>query len=174
MGKVMAVSQTNDSDDMISAINVTPLVDIFLVLLIIFMVTANLFIQQERQMREIPLTLPTAASGAPPEDKSAPVNVVLDRDGKVYLDGRPVELTAIGESIDRKVAAGIKPDAVVSADKNLAYGKVARVIDYMKLKGIGNLAINVEERTIAPGQEAIDDSDAPASNESNDQAATAK
>ncbi|HOC99399.1 MAG TPA: biopolymer transporter ExbD, partial [Myxococcota bacterium] len=57
----MAGATQNDDEEMISAINVTPLVDIFLVLLIIFMVTANLFIQQEKKMREIQLTLPTAA-----------------------------------------------------------------------------------------------------------------
>ena len=146
----MATQQGDDRDDLISAINVTPLVDIFLVLLIIFMVTANVFLQQERKLREIPLTLPTAFSGAVPQPKAAPLSVLLDRAGRLYLDGAPTELEALGRSVDARKAAGETPEAVLSADKELAYGKVARVIDFLKLHGIGNLAINVEEQTIAP------------------------
>ena len=146
----MAAQQGDDRDDLISAINVTPLVDIFLVLLIIFMVTANVFLQQERKLREIPLTLPTALSGVVPQPKSAPLSVLLDRTGRLYLDGAPVDVEAIGRVVDARKAAGETPEAVLSADRDLAYGKVARVIDYLKLQGIGNLAINVEEQTIAP------------------------
>jgi biopolymer transport protein ExbD len=150
----MAAARNDDGDDLISAINVTPLVDIFLVLLIIFMVTANVFLEQERRLREIPLTLPAAASGTAPQPKEAPLNVLLDRDGRLYLNGVAVAIDEVGRSIDERRSRGLSPEAVVSADKDLAYGRVARVVDYLKLKGIGNLAINVEERTIAPDDAA--------------------
>ena len=146
----MAAAQNEPGDDLISAINVTPLVDIFLVLLIIFMVTANFFLEQERKLREIPLTLPKAASGAVPEPKNAPIAVVMDRNGRLYLNGSPSDLEAIGRTIDERRAQGATPEAVLSADKDMAYGRVARVIDFLKLHGIGSLAINVEEQTIAP------------------------
>lgn len=146
----MAAQQSDDRDDLISAINVTPLVDIFLVLLIIFMVTANVFIEHERRLREIPLTLPAAYSGETPQPKDAPLNVILDRDGRLYLNGAPVSIEQIGSTIDSKRSMGVSPEAVVSADKDLPYGKVAQVVDYLKLKGIGNLAINVEVKTIEP------------------------
>jgi len=144
----MAATTPENDDDLISAINITPLVDIFLVLLIIFMVTANLFLEQERKLREIALTLPAAASGAPPDADSAPLNVVVDRLGKTYLDGSPMDLDGIGAVIERRKATGRPPQAVVSADRELPYGKVTHVIDEMKLHGVGSLAINVEEMDI--------------------------
>ena len=147
-------TQSND-DEMISAINVTPLVDIFLVLLIIFMVTANLFIQQEQKMREIKLTLPAAASGEAPSRAEIPLNVILDRQEKLYLDGTETTLEKIGAEIDRRKKGGNQdPQAVVSADKDLSWGRITRVIDYLKLKGVANLAVNVEEQTIDPGAAA--------------------
>ena len=140
----MAAATSDSDDDLISTINITPLVDIFLVLLIIFMVTANLFLEQERKLREIALTLPAAASGVPPDADTAPLNVIVDRTGKTYLDGAPTELAGIGAAIEKRKAAGKAPQAVLSADRELAYGKVTQVIDYLKMQGVGNLAINVE------------------------------
>jgi len=147
----MAGATQSDDDEMISAINVTPLVDVFLVLLIIFMVTANLFIRQEQKMREIQLTLPTAASGTMPDRTELPLNVIMDRREKLYLDGTETTLEQIGTEIDRRRDGGGDPQAVISADKDLSWGKITRVIDYLKLKGVANLAVNVEEQTIDPG-----------------------
>jgi len=147
----MASTQTASDDELISAINVTPLVDIFLVLLIIFMVTANLFLEQERRLREIPLTLPTAATGAAPARRPELLSLVLDRDGRLYLDAAPVELAALGRRLDARPAGAPPPDLVLSADKDLAYGRVARVIDFVKLRGVVNLAINVEEQALWNG-----------------------
>ena len=145
---------TQNDDEIISTINVTPLVDIFLVLLIIFMVTANMFIQQEQKMREIKLTLPAAASGLAPDSSQIPLNVILDRQENLYLDGTETTLEIIGREIDRRREKGADPQAVVSADKDLTWGRITRVIDYLKLKGIGNLAVNVEEQTIDPAAAA--------------------
>lgn len=150
----MAGATQSSDDEMISAINVTPLVDIFLVLLIIFMVTANLFLQQEQKMREIKLTLPAAASGVPPDSAQIPLNVIMDHQEKLYLDGTETTLDRIGGEIDRRRAKGGEPQAVVSADKDLSWGKITRVIDYLKLKGVANLAVNVEEQTIDPAAAA--------------------
>jgi biopolymer transport protein TolR len=157
----MAAAGNECDEDLISAINITPLVDIFLVLLIIFMVTANLFLEQERKLREIALTLPAAASGAPPDADTAPLNVIVDRGGRTYLDGTPAELAAIGAAIEKRKAAGKPPQAVLSADRELAYGKVTQVIDYLKMQGVGNLAINVEELEITD-QGAVPATGAPA------------
>jgi biopolymer transport protein ExbD len=143
-----AAPQTDERDDLISSINVTPLVDVFLVLLVIFMVTASFFLEQERRVREIPLTLPTAYSGVGP--RPSPLNVLLDREGRLYLNGTPSDTDSIGREIDARKTGGAVPDVVVSADKDLPYGRVAKVIDFLKGHGIGNLAINVEEQTIAP------------------------
>jgi biopolymer transport protein ExbD len=146
----MAHAQPEAADELISSINVTPLVDIFLVLLIIFMVTANLFLEQERKLREIPLTLPTAVSGTAPSPRPELLSVLIDREGRVYLNGTPVELAALGRRIDERPAGTPVAEVVVSADQNLPYGRVAHVVDFVKVHGVGNLAINVEEQTLWP------------------------
>lgn len=144
-----------DSDgceDLINAINITPLVDIFLVLLIIFMVTATVTIEEQARQNEIPLTLPKAYSGNQPEQEATPLNVILDRAGRVYLNGRLSDLGALGEAIVARKKEGPPPDVVLSADRKLPYGQVTRVIDYIQLRGIGSLAINVEEQDIMPDE----------------------
>jgi biopolymer transport protein ExbD len=144
----MAGQIQEPDDELISQINVTPLVDIFLVLLIIFMVTANLFIQEQQQLREIPLTLPTAASGQERGDKPQPLTIVLDKAGRLYLNGRGTSMEELGTAIDAAKGGGKQPDVVLSADRGLPYGQVTRVIDFVQLHGVGNFAINVEDQEI--------------------------
>jgi biopolymer transport protein ExbD len=141
----------DQGDELISAINVTPLVDVFLVLLIIFMVTANLFLEQERRLREIPLTLPAAASGARPEPKPVLVTILLDHAGAVYLDGAPSDLATVGQRLAATTRGTVPPEVVLSADKDLPYGRVAGVIDFVKQHGVAHFAINVEEQTLWAG-----------------------
>jgi biopolymer transport protein ExbD len=138
----------SDNDGPISDINITPLVDIFLVLLIIFMVTATFFIEEQQRQKEIPLSLPKAYAGNDPAKDASPLNVIVDRAGRIFLNGQPSSLDGVGEAVKAKRAAGPAPDVVLSADKDLAYGQVTRVIDFLQLSGIGALAINVEEQAI--------------------------
>jgi biopolymer transport protein ExbD len=146
----MAGQTDNGGDDLISTINVTPLVDIFLVLLIVFMLTAKLFMQEQERQKQIPLTLPAAYSGNKPDKEASPLNVIIDQAGKLYLNGAPSDMDAIGKAIEAARAKDGPPSVVLSADQDLAYKRVTRVIDYMQLLGIGDLAINVEEQTIRP------------------------
>jgi biopolymer transport protein ExbD len=140
--------QASDNEGPISDINITPLVDIFLVLLIIFMVTATLFIEEQQRQKEIPLTLPKAYSGNDPAKEASPLNVIVDRAGRIYLNGESSSLDGVGEVVKARKAGGTPPDVVLSADKDLPYGQVTRVIDFLQLSGIGSLAINVEEQAI--------------------------
>ena len=73
-----------EGDEEITRINVTPLVDIFLVLLIIFLVTANFIVRETMEV-----DLPRAANGG--ETVQGLLNVVLDKTGKLYLDGEVVD-----------------------------------------------------------------------------------
>jgi len=150
----MAGKASGEPEELISDINITPLVDVFLVLLIIFMVTATAFIEEQARVNEIPLTLPAAYSGNQPEKEASPVSVVLDKEGRLYLDGRPTELEAVGAEIRARKAQGGPPNVVISADRDLPYHRITRVIDFVQLIGIGGLAINVEDQTIeAPAGE---------------------
>jgi biopolymer transport protein ExbD len=80
------------------------------------------------------------------------LNVIFDRAGRVYLNGQASDLSSLGEVITARTAKGGPPDVVLSADRNLTYGQVTRVIDYIQLRGIGSLAINVEEQDIVVDQ----------------------
>ncbi len=120
-----------DDDEEITGINVTPLVDIVLVLLIIFMVTANFIVRET-----VEVDLPRAANT---QDKTVqgPVMVTMDKDAKVFLDG--VE-TAEPELVAKMKAAVAKDKdvrAIISADQALNYGKVMGLIDLVKEAGIG-------------------------------------
>src|SRR6218665_3406180 len=131
-----------DNDEEISGINVTPLVDVVLVLLIIFMVTANFIVRET-----VEVDLPRAANGG--ETVQGLVNVVLDKQGKLFFDGAEV-----GEDeLRRRVAEALVKDketrAIISADQTIAYGRVMRLIDVVKGQGIAKFALNIE-KDVAP------------------------
>ena len=131
-----------DNDEEITGINVTPLVDVVLVLLIIFMVTANFIVRET-----VEVDLPRAANGG--ETVQGLVNVVLDKEGKLFFDGAEV-----GEDeLRRKVLEALEKDketrAIISADQSLPYGRVMRLIDVVKGEGIAKFALNIE-KDVAP------------------------
>ena len=127
-------------DDEITGINVTPLVDVMLVLLIIFMVTATYIVNQS-----IEVQLPNAESGQDVQ-KSESLEFVLDQESKLYLDGQPVAFEELGERIDaeRQKGAGESLTALIAADEKTPHGAVVKLIDTVRKHGITDFAINVE------------------------------
>ncbi len=138
----MAASAQSDSDDEITGINVTPLVDIVLVLLIIFMVTANFIVRDT-----IEIDAPRAANGG--ETVQGLLNVVMDKDAKLFLDGSPVTEDAMKTLVSEALAKDKDTRAIVSADQSLNYGKVMHLIDVVKGMGIAKFALNVQ-KDVAP------------------------
>ena len=120
---------------MITEINVTPLVDIMLVLLIIFMVTASYIVRDSLQV-----ALPEAATGKP--SKVTLLAITLDAEGRLALNGRPADDRQIREFIQQR-AKGEELEAVIAADKRVPHGSVVRVIDLVKGEGVKKFAINV-------------------------------
>jgi biopolymer transport protein ExbD len=138
-----ATSESND-DEMISGINVTPLVDVTLVLLIIFMVTATYIVRQSLEV-----TLPRAAHGG--ETVGTTLMLVVRADGTVFLDGAQV-----GDAKLRELAAAAHakdPDAkaLVAADKDSRHGAVVHLIDLVKGAGITKFALNIEREETEVG-----------------------
>jgi biopolymer transport protein ExbD len=136
----------NDNDEEISGINVTPLVDVVLVLLIIFMVTANFIVRET-----VEVDLPRAANGG--ETVQGLVNVVLDKEGKLYFDGAEVTEADLTRRVTEAVAKDKDTRAIISADQTLAYGRVMRLIDVVKGQGIAKFALNIE-KDAAPARTA--------------------
>jgi len=130
---------------MISGINVTPLVDITLVLLIIFMVTAT-FISSGA----IKIDLPKAASGS--DAAKSTLALTLDKDGVLYLNGEKSDDAAVTKFIGQALPATPDLQAIIAADKVVAHGNVVHVIDLVKRAGVRRFAINVDPATAAAGK----------------------
>lgn len=123
--------------DNISQINVTPLVDVMLVLLVIFMVTAPILQQG------VSVDLPEVAAG-PLSGKEEQLVVVVTREGRVHLNDTPLKV----EELSQKLAAIIKVRAdrevYLRADKNVPYGKVVEVMAAVRQAGVTKLGMVTE------------------------------
>ncbi len=127
------------SDDDIVGINVTPFVDIALVLLIIFLVTAKYLVAQS-----IPVDLPAAATGADTE-VSAMLNVSIDARGQVFLDGRPATEQTLLDGVRVRSAGNAELRAVINADGAVTHRRVTQVIDLVRQGGVTRFAIQTEQ-----------------------------
>ncbi len=118
-------------------INVTPLVDVMLVLLIIFMVTAPLL------TAGVPVDLPDSRAKALDQDQK-PVQLSLDAAGKLYIDDKEVAEAALPARLD-KIAAGKTgsqpPQVFLRADRTLDYGRVMRVMGELNRAGLNRVAL---------------------------------
>ena len=120
-----------------SEINVTPLVDVMLVLLIIFMVTAPLLVAG------VPIDLPESRAGAL-DQQAEPVQVAIDRDGTITIDdvaipeaARPGKLAEIAAEPQPKEGRRI----YLRADRTLDYGRVMRVMGELNRAGLNRVAL---------------------------------
>lgn len=130
---------STDDDDVIAGINVTPLVDITLVLLIIFMVTTSHIVRAQ-----IEVDLPKAASG---ESKPSTTLVLqIAADGGYAFNGQPTSLEDIGKLAKAEKARDAEVRAIIAADKNVPYEKVVDLIDTIKLNGVEKFALNIERK----------------------------
>ncbi len=128
----------DDEDELISGINVTPLVDVVLVLLIIFMVTATYIVRAA-----IEVDLPRAAHGG--ESVGTVLSVVVTKANEVYLDGLRLEEDELVKRTREAVAKDADTRVVISADRAALHGAVVRVIDLVKGAGATRFAIHVEK-----------------------------
>ena len=132
----MAAQGHQNDDDIISAINITPLVDIFLVLLIIFMITSSVIDQQE-----IRINLPKAAHAGTEAPKAS--GLVMDRSGKLFLDGVVSDSTQVVAELRSAVARDPDHQVLIGADQDLAYRQVVRLIDMVRGSGVVKYALKV-------------------------------
>jgi biopolymer transport protein ExbD len=147
----MAASAQDDDEGMISGINVTPLVDVTLVLLIIFMVTATYIVRAS-----IEVDLPRAANGG--ETVGQMLTLVLkqkdDASGnkvrgaacdQMFINGTAGDEPALKAAIKDALEKDKDAKAIVSADQDCSHGEVIHLIDVAKGEGITKFAINIEK-----------------------------
>ena len=121
----MAGGADMDDDDGIVAINVTPLVDVMLVLLIIFMVASTYIVKPS-----IEVELPKAATGGDTLDTT--LSFVVSKDGLLFLNGEKATEDDIAKRCKKVAKADPKAQAIIAADKQTSHGKVVRVIDLVR------------------------------------------
>ncbi len=135
----MAGGANMDDDEGIVDINVTPLVDVMLVLLIIFMVASAYIVKPS-----IEVDLPKAATGG--ETMDTTLSVIVTSDGKLFLNGEPSTTEAIAARCKEVAKTDDKAQAIISADKMTAHGKVVEVIDLVRQNGVRRFAINIDPK----------------------------
>jgi biopolymer transport protein TolR len=124
---------------MITGINVTPLVDIMLVLLVIFMVTATYIVRGAIGMK-----LPKASTAG--EMSESPMVMGVNEKGDFMLDGATASKEEVIEYIQANVAANSEVEAVISGDARVNYGRVMELINLSRKYGVVNFAAAVEKQ----------------------------
>ena len=122
----------------IAAINVTPLVDVVLVLLVILMVASTYIVAQTLKVQ-----LPRAKSTDGTAEK--PTKVEILKDGALRWNEEPIPESALPGKLKEAVEADAEMSLVVSADKATMHGSVVHVLDIAKLAGVTKFAINVQQ-----------------------------
>jgi len=130
----MGFSSHND-EELITGINVTPMVDVMLVLLVIFMVTAPAML-----LPAIKVELPSAKTAETAGEQE--MGVVIDRQGNWFLNGEKVERAALGAHLLELIRTGVDPVVLVSADRQTSHGEVVGLLDYLRENGVTKFAIN--------------------------------
>jgi biopolymer transport protein ExbD len=131
-------STASQSDDAITGINVTPLVDVALVLLIIFMVTAKLIAGQS-----VPLDLPRAASAGVSQNV---FTLSVDAQGKVLANGQPVaDRITLREQARRALQSDPSLRTLISASARASHGSVMQVVDSLREAGVTKIAFAADK-----------------------------
>ena len=142
-------TENSGSNALMSDINVTPFVDVALVLLVIFMATSGIIIRAALEV-DVPV-----ATNAVPQEERAIRSIVLNEDGSIKLDGKPVTRERLAATLEREVAkrdqrnrAGghraSRPRVIISAGGRHAYQSVMDIVDMVQGAGVRIIALNTK------------------------------
>jgi biopolymer transport protein TolR len=132
--------ERSDSPKPMGEINMTPLIDVMLVLVVILLVTAPLLTSTVKL--DLPKTDAAATSEVPRF-----LSVVIDKDGKLLLDEKPTDLKALDTLFKSKAKSAPDTELQLRADKAVAYGKVVEVIGMAQLAGLNRIGFVAEATT---------------------------
>jgi biopolymer transport protein ExbD len=140
-------SENENDDDLVSAINTTPLVDIMLVLLIIFLITIPVV------THTVPVALPHEVN-QPTRNRAENIIIAVDRDGDIYWnDGKLADTQALLAKLKARATEQPQPEVHIRADKDVRYEFVGRVVVSVQRAGIEKVAFITEpDHGIAAGQ----------------------
>ncbi len=138
----MSIAKRDEGKKVNSNINVTPMVDVMLVLLIIFMVITPML------NNKVNVDLPTATAAVVMDDanKEDAVTIAVTRDGKIFLGGDQVSTDDMGAKISAKLENKTSKEVFLRADNRALYGKVMDAIDGIRSAGVSQLGLLTEKR----------------------------
>jgi biopolymer transport protein ExbD len=145
MGKVPGGDDPTNDDGVFAEINITPLTDIFLVLLIIFMVTSSVIVNTSNGAKSgLKVNLPQGGQ-ADVAAQASDLSVAVLADGRLVVAGNVVELDELKKTFADARAKNPETLVIVQADEGVPHGKVVEVMELAKGAGLGQLAIGVRE-----------------------------
>ena len=138
----MSINKREEGKKVNSNINVTPMVDVMLVLLIIFMVITPML------NNKVNVDLPVANAAIVMENanKEDAITVAVTRDGRAYLGGDQVNLDDLGPKIAAKLENKTDKEVYLRADVRANYGKVMNAVDQIRTAGVSELGLLTEKR----------------------------
>ncbi|MGA8892993.1 MAG: biopolymer transporter ExbD [Anaeromyxobacteraceae bacterium] len=131
---------SDPTDDLVTGVNITPIVDVALVLLIVFLVTSSLIVSKSIQVE-----VPRAATGA--ETAVGLLALVVASGGELYVNGQPARLEDVPRAVAearRRLEPGQKLTGFVSADVAAPYGRFAQVVDVLRQEGVVDIALDTK------------------------------
>ena len=134
----MAMGSSKNDDGVISDINITPMVDVILVLLVIFMVTAN-FLKKE----SININLPKVAKADANIKEST--QIALTKDGKFFIEGKSISEEDLVTSMSREAKLRPNMRVTLAADENITYGSVSKLMGVLRRCGVTKIALSVKQ-----------------------------
>ena len=129
-----------NSNETMSEINVVPLVDIILVVLIIFMVAAPLVMQPK-----IDISLPKSSSTDIDKSKK-PLKITVGKEGELFVDGNAVNIDQLRAESAKRAAQNPETSAILVADKAVTLEMVTEIIDAVKSNGLKKVAFSIQKR----------------------------
>jgi biopolymer transport protein ExbD len=130
----MAASQRGQ-DEFMSDINMTPLVDVMLVLLIVLMVAASFTVS-----KSLDVSLPKASTGT---NESKPTMLVITKDGRWQFDGAPIAETALRVQLSSLKRQGAEPHVVIAADGQTQHEHVVHALDFLRAEQVNRVSLAV-------------------------------
>ncbi|WP_049629499.1 biopolymer transporter ExbD [Cellvibrio sp. pealriver] len=134
----MAISSGGDSDEVLSEINITPMVDVMLVLLVVFIITAPLM------TNAINVNLPDTETTVQIEEPKKPLVLSIDAEGKIYLDKDEYALEILQQELENRKLSDPELRLNLNADDAVNYGVVAKVMVLIEKAGIEKLSMVTE------------------------------
>jgi biopolymer transport protein TolR len=138
----MGAQTMSRESNAITGINITPLVDVTLVLLIVLMVTANYLASHG-----IPLDLPKGATG---EEIATTLAISVDKDGALFVDAQPTDDEGLRQKARSSLAKDNNTRAVIAADGRIAHSRVVKVMDILREEKVVRFAIQIDPEKARP------------------------